>query len=520
MDQSAHDRTLPPHPSPERYEPRRTPIGRTGIAWVVIAVLCTAMVVAHMLPEPSPEPAAEPDGVPLDVIMMTFQSQVLVGMTEMWGGAASPGQMYRQNARPLNAGPVAQRQRFIVLAADLAGPDEAQRQLERLDGIIAEAQDGREEPVLSEAQQQVQEILHTLYSEQVEDSQPNLEALDAQQRDVLVQELGWFGQLALLPRGVDDAARDAVVGPARTVAIIVIIAMILGGLALLGGFIALIIFFVLVLGGKVRSGIDAGRAHHGIHAETFAIWLPLFIALQFLSALVGVYLPELRMLLAFIAFFVSLAALAWPGIRGVPWHDVRHDIGLTLGRTPFAEPLYGILGYIMALPMLVVGLILTLVLMGAYSIVAGGESQPLAPGGAPAHPVVEMFAGANWWSIVQIILVAVVAAPVVEEIMFRGVLYRHLRGATDVSASGDAMASPTGFGTSVSVLLSATINGFLFAVIHPQGLLAVPALMSLAYAFALVREWRGTIIPAVVVHGISNGLVMTLLIVVVGFGGH
>ena len=43
-----------------------------------------------------------------------------------------------------------------------------------------------------------------------------------------------------------------------------------------------------------------------------------------------------------------------------------------------------------------------------------------------------------------------------------------------------------------SVVLSATISGFVFAAIHPQGWVAVPALMGLAYAFAVIREWRGT----------------------------
>ena len=36
--------------------------------------------------------------------------------------------------------------------------------------------------------------------------------------------------------------------------------------------------------------------------------------------------------------------------------------------------------------------------------------------------------------------------------------------------------------------------------------------MSLAFAFVLVREWRGTIIPSMVVHATSNGLIMSLLI--------
>ena len=80
------------------------------------------------------------------------------------------------------------------------------------------------------------------------------------------------------------------------------------------------------------------------------------------------------------------------------------------------------------------------------------------------------------------------------------VLYRYLRDVT------------TPWGLAPSVIFSTTLNGFLFAAVHPQGWVAIPALMALAYAFLLLREWRGTLIPAIIVHGMSNGLVMLTLI--------
>ena len=83
--------------------------------------------------------------------------------------------------------------------------------------------------------------------------------------------------------------------------------------------------------------------------------------------------------------------------------------------------------------------------------------------------------------------------------MFRGVLYRHLRDAT------------RRWGTVASILVGTLINSFVFAIIHPQGWVAVPALMSLAINFSLMREWRGTLIPAMILHAIQNGLVFGLL---------
>ena len=82
--------------------------------------------------------------------------------------------------------------------------------------------------------------------------------------------------------------------------------------------------------------------------------------------------------------------------------------------------------------------------------------------------------------------------------MFRGVLYRHLREASCLLRYA------------TSVLLSILVVSFLFAAIHPQGLVAIPPLMGLAVAFNLIREWRGTLVPGMVAHGVHNGLLMLL----------
>ena len=62
---------------------------------------------------------------------------------------------------------------------------------------------------------------------------------------------------------------------------------------------------------------------------------------------------------------------------------------------------------------------------------------------------------------------------------------------------------------------SAVVSSFIFAVIHPQGLLAVPLLMTLAFGFAMIREWRGTLLPCVVVHGVHNGLLLGSVLLLV-----
>jgi membrane protease YdiL (CAAX protease family) len=127
----------------------------------------------------------------------------------------------------------------------------------------------------------------------------------------------------------------------------------------------------------------------------------------------------------------------------------------------------------------------------------------MLPDDLPAHPIVFMDTK-GWWNKALLLFLACVAAPLVEETMFRGVLHRHLRGATQR------------FGSFLSIVLSGTIASFIFAAIHPQGLIAIPALMALAYGFTILREWRGTLIPAMIAHGFNNGIMLTALMLIMG----
>ena len=84
-----------------------------------------------------------------------------------------------------------------------------------------------------------------------------------------------------------------------------------------------------------------------------------------------------------------------------------------------------------------------------------------------------------------------------EETFFRGALFHHLRGR-------------------FTAVFSALTTALLFAAIHPQGWVAIPALASLGFVFAMLREWRGSLIAPIVAHAINNGFIMTLLVLAIG----
>lgn len=508
-----------PGQPPTRYapglRPAHSPRGYAWVGWVLTVIGAVTMIVMNNLP------ASEEGGGQGDVgaILMEIQGKYIVGASEVTGGfgsgGASPNMLYSQSSSTMNVGSVAQRQRFVVLAAELAGPHEAQRQLDRLDQLIAdeinevsrrdnESESDAREQVISAPQQQVQDVLHAMYDVGEDggwdQARTNIKALTADQRQLLKDRLGWFGKLALAPPGTDGSTgRGSVIASARVV--LYIIVTVFGAVALIGvaGFVLLAVLFVLAITGRVRSRFNAGRVHHGLYAETFGIWLIAFIVLQLVGSAAALIDQALVLPATGAAFFASLSVLIWPVLRGARWQDVRADIGLTLGSQPPLEPAIGVLGYAMAIPLLAVGLVLTLALIEVQAFFAPPVT-PLAPAGGPAHPIIMELAGPSIWPKIMLLLLAAVAAPIVEETMFRGVLYRHLRDAS------------VRLGRVGSIVFSATVSGFIFASIHPQGWVAIPALMALAYAFCLIREWRGTVLPSMVIHGISNFIVMSTVL--------
>jgi membrane protease YdiL (CAAX protease family) len=473
-------------PTPILLDEAPRPRGHPVIAWLAIVLLVGIAVVLTDARPASKDPQGKNH---VALLLMQMQGRYIVGAASLLGH--SDPSFYRQ-VQALNVGPVPERLRFVVLAGELAGPKEALRHLDELRQLLARK---GTKPTATDAA--IIDSLATLYSayEAKEFDTPNV---SREQRELLQHELGWFGELALAPAGgPDPAARKAVLAVARRTALGLFLAFGVAGILGVLGFVGLIVLLACLATGLVRSGLVWPSGHGAIYAETFALYLALFFLFSFQAALLP--LEGSRLLLSGAAALASLLALAWPVLRGVPWQQVRQEIGLTAGRSPALEPFLGVASYAMALPLLAVGALMTLCLLAIQKALQGANpADSLAPAVPLSHPVVQYLAGPGWWGRLQVVLLASVVAPLVEETMFRGVLYRHLRDGS------------SRFGFWGSVLFSGTLTSFVFAVIHPQGWVAVPALMALAYAFTLAREWRGTLVPAMVAHGINNAVVTTL----------
>jgi membrane protease YdiL (CAAX protease family) len=496
---------LEPLPVEAFAPPPRPRKGWNKLAWVVICLAVAFVVGVRNVPIfEDEEGTSAAKGEDMALKLADIQMRALVAAREEVPGDAEAAQLYK-NALAFNNGSGAQRLRFVVVAGDLVGPGEALSQLDALP-----------RDVLSPDERHVAGVLRELYKDYAAGriDHPDVSAADAK---LLDDQLGWYGRLALNPPARrllggllaeaagpavvaavhDSPERAALLEEAGQTLLVLMGAVVLLLLLAAAGLCAAALFLILWRSGTVHLGLPPRAGDHaGVYAETFAIWL---VAYPGLTVAAGPLLGDIPLTTrATAAMLLSLLVVFWPVLRGIPFRQVREDIGWTAGRAPLLEPLLGIACYVVNFPLAVLGFLAMLGLL----LLQAKLTEVVNPGGdgampTPTHPAFQLFADPSWSNRLQIYFLLSVVAPVVEETFFRGVLYRNVRESLLVRR-------PV-----LGALASATLVSFIFAVIHPQGLAAVPALMALAYGFALAREWRETLIPSMVAHGLNNGMVAT-----------
>jgi membrane protease YdiL (CAAX protease family) len=484
--------------------------GWTKLSWLVIVAFVGCIIGLRLMSTPG-DAHEVPLAIRVDLKMMQVQMQCLVALKDTYKTLDAHG-MYDSIAAAADDDP-AKRLRISAFAAEMIDPKEA---LAQLDAIAHPDQ-------LAADDARLLDILRRLYRDQQRGLfyHPGVNDADAQW---LEEKLGWVGAMALVPsmsettlKQHEEAAgqlgpvmleqyrqgREAMLNGAMRTLIITLSAVCAVILLLTLGFIALPIFLLIWAAGMFRIGLKPGIAHGGVYAETFALWLVFYGGLLIGGELMPHDLVPI-VVRGVLAMPLSLVVVIWPVLRGIPWRQVRQDIGWTLGRQPLLEPLCGFACYIVNVPLVVGGFIVTVVLAAGYALlqqqIAGGGGEP-AP---PSHPVLEQLAHPDWPSLLLFFFLLSVVAPVVEETMFRGFLHRHLR---------EVFFTRRPFLGGLATALTVNI---IFAAVHPQGLLFVPVLTALACGFSVAREWRGTLIPSMVAHGTNNFLVGLLAVLLLG----
>lgn len=324
--------------------------------------------------------------------------------------------------------------------------------------------------------------------------------LDEQVMQGLLERHGWFSEVLQSAANPDAPVR---VTARKQAGVFIVVAVIAGGtlgLAALAGTVLWIVAIVQLIRGRLRtrferpSLVEEPFGLRTVWLETVLVFVGGFGLLKVMqTGLVRAGVDGSTITWAALVGQVLLAtAIFWPVARGMPWAMWKQRIGWTArpaGSAGIAREVgFGILSYCLALPVVFATLLILLIIAAIVKAMTGKEIVS-ADG---AERVQELVQSGDVWVTVMIMFLAVVWAPIVEESIFRGALFRHLR-------------------RRFPVLVAGLTSALVFAVMHSYGPLQLVMVGVLGTVFALVREWRGSLIPSTTAHFIQNSLAMVML---------
>ncbi len=469
----------------DNQEAPRAGRSRVAWSWLAIVILTVTAILLQQIKMEEPEGpdsishASESEAVPAaSVSLLSMQDElagrVTVGLASFVPPSESK-QIFESQLAPFKEGNWAQQVARWLVIGRMVDVDQA---IEGLDAI--ERVEGA-----NDMNATIDAARRVLVAEQSE------EELPAADLAMLKDRLGWYGSFI---------AREAPVESGMLAALVV--AGVWFSSFGCTGFVGLFVLFVLLLMGKLKLRVferasTSGGTFAQLSVEVFAVWMALFLGLNVvIGVIAGLALSDtptletesfLPLLLGTGGFILSLSALSWASFRGQSARWLLHEAGWHRGAGLFREIASGFFCYACALPLLLCGLLFYFIAMAIV-----GDVAPAS------HPAAEALQTASSFEFCVLLFLAAVVAPIVEETMFRGLLYRHIRESLQAR------------GAFIACAIAALVSSGIFAAVHPQGLLFAPVLMGLAISFCMFREWRGSLIAPIVAHSVNNAATMTL----------
>lgn len=310
---------------------------------------------------------------------------------------------------------------------------------------------------------------------------------------------GWIGRLAATHGKPDsDPERAPLVGGGGELLVLCMVAVVGAGLVLITGLVCCIIAIVKASSGTLPPRFVPPTPGGSIAIEMVVIFILGFLALKGLSIFAESFLgPTGAVWFSLIAQWCLLFILLWPKLRGSK--NGLAPLGWNTGQGVFTEIGCGIFGYLACLPLVVIGAIVSVMLMFLYQTIKMALGHKAPP--APDNPIFEIASGKGGLGIIVVIyFLASIWAPIMEETIFRGALYRHLRSCWPWFPA-------------------AAVSAIAFGLMHNYPLLMLGPVMSLGFGFALIREWRGSLIASMTAHCIHNAVVLGFVLIAVHFLG-
>lgn len=325
-----------------------------------------------------------------------------------------------------------------------------------------------------------------------------IDALEPNQIKQLQDRYGLIGKVAVT-HGLEDT--DPRRAPLITGIIPLVLFMILAGLVVvlgpLLGLIILIFGIVQLSTGRMKFRNHVPAKGGSVFLETYALFIGGFMVISVGTFFVSYSANPGLAAFSLLAQWLLLLLVMWGIVRGMNAGSWRKAIGWHSGEGVFKEIGCGALAYLASLPIYIVGVIITMILLILNDLITsilsnGAPAEPVAA----TNPIFEMIASGDLFTIILLFVLATTWAPIVEEAIFRGALFRHLR-------------------SSMHWVLAAFLSALLFAFMHDYGPLLVAPLIALGFMFAFMREWRGSLIAPMTAHFMHNFTLMAFMIILV-----
>lgn len=393
--------------------------------------------------------------------------------------------------RAVRADPSPANMRRLIVIQD---PGKRGREIERLAKAAGPRRDTAPEVLHSEIAmwERIYVSADPLTSNQVEGYTSRIRGLG----------LGWYEHLALadlfdrggMPARAKVERAAASEAASRTVGVLVGLLTVLGLLGMAG--VACLTWYVRAK----RTGRLAARDADldfpsparslaaGYLLETFVIYLVIVVGLQVAAGIAvaagmlvtGALRPADAVLItAGVYILAGLLSALYLARRLRSAEASWKTVGLSTGN-PLADVAWGLGGYAVALPLLAIAVLVSQVLSRYVQ--------------TPSNPIVPLFV-ASESLLGRLILLGliVIAAPFFEELFFRGVLYNSFR---------------VRWGVRLGIILSALV----FAAVHPLPVGFLPIFV-LGYILATLVHERGSLLPAIVTHGLNNTVAFIMLLI-------
>ncbi|MEM9065018.1 MAG: CPBP family intramembrane glutamic endopeptidase [Planctomycetota bacterium] len=329
----------------------------------------------------------------------------------------------------------------------------------------------------------------------------SLDAVPDTARDWLLTRYGWHAEVLLT---TDESRRSELVSGGGALMLLLLGFGAFVCLLLIVGLAVSVMALVQLSQSQLRQRFIAPVQGGSVYLETAAVFVVAFLGVQIVGAVLAAILgasgaSESATLTAILAtqWLLVLVPL-WPLVRGVSFSRLRQDLGLHSGEGVLKELGAGIVGYLAGVPLyaaaVLIGAGLTIVSELLRQMGAGPEDAD-APPELPDNSLFDTIAGSSVVELALLVSLATIWAPLVEELVFRGALFRHMRS---------RIAWP----------LAAIGSAFVFAIMHGYGIAQLIPVAALGITFGAMRQWRDSLIAPIFAHFLHNATLIALMVVV------